>query len=124
MSTTYDLLRRRGRLGSLSNDRYIRVCFPTLHTLFGGQIYRITSFTPYPISDSIWLAHGSFLIAAGQQMFLFSEPSKDDVPLDEKLPETLIEYVSRQNGPLVDYHPQMLLQCMLWGEFLLPSDMI
>ncbi len=88
-----------------------------LHVHCGARIYHITSFTPYPISDSIWLAHGSFLIAAGQQMFLFSEPSSDNVPPGEKLPETLIEYVSRQNGPLVDYHPQMLLQCLLWGEF-------
>lgn len=29
--------------------------------------------------------------------------------------ESLFEYVARQNGPLPDYHPQMLLQCLLWG---------
>jgi hypothetical protein len=27
----------------------------------------------------------------------------------------LIEYVARQNGPLEDYHPQMLLQCLIWS---------
>lgn len=71
-----------------------------------------SSFTPYPISDSIWLAHGSLLVAAGPQMYLYSEP-----PANKRLPESesLFEYVARQNGPLVDYHPQMLLQSLLWG---------
>ena len=73
------------------------------------------SFTPYTISDSIWLAHGSFLIAAGPQMYLFSEPPHDDKCKGEKPAESLMEYVARQNGPLDDYHPQMLLQCLLWG---------
>jgi hypothetical protein len=71
--------------------------------------------TPFPISDSIWLAHGSFLIAAGQQMYLYSEPPpKPDQ--QGKSEESLVEYVARQNGPLDDYHPQMLLQCLLWGK--------
>ncbi|KAF8167749.1 RAVE protein 1 C terminal-domain-containing protein [Crassisporium funariophilum] len=80
----------------------------------------ISSFTPYPISDSIWLAHGSFLIAAGPQMYLFSEPPPDGT----KSPESLIEYVARQNGPLDDYHPQMLLQCLLWEKIELVKEII
>lgn len=74
-----------------------------------------SSFTPYTINDSIWLAHGSFLIAAGPQMYLFSEPPHDNKGKKEKSTESLMEYVARQNGPLVNYHPQMLLQCLLWG---------
>lgn len=27
----------------------------------------------------------------------------------------LFEDVTRLNGPLPDYHPQMILQCLLWG---------
>jgi hypothetical protein len=50
-------------------------------------------------------------VAAGQQMFLFSEP-----PQPEPESESLFEFVARQNGPLEDYHPQMLLQCLLWGQ--------
>jgi hypothetical protein len=73
------------------------------------------SFTPYTINDSIWLAHGSFLIAAGPQMYLFSEPPRDNKGKIEKSAESLMEHVARQNGPLDDYHPQMLLQCLLWG---------
>lgn len=30
--------------------------------------------------------------------------------------EDLFEYVARHNGPLDDYHPQMTLQCLLWGK--------
>ena len=33
--------------------------------------------------------------------------------------ESLFKTVARQNGPLPDYHPQMLLQCLLWGKFVL-----
>lgn len=29
--------------------------------------------------------------------------------------EGLWEYVARENGPLEQFHPQMLLQCLLWG---------
>ncbi|KAF9056524.1 RAVE protein 1 C terminal-domain-containing protein [Panaeolus papilionaceus] len=81
----------------------------------------ISSFTPYPISDSIWLAHGSLLVAAGPQMYLYSEP-----PANKRLPESesLFEYVARQNGPLVDYHPQMLLQSLLWDKVKLVQDII
>ena len=38
------------------------------------------------------------------------QPEKEDTE------EGLFEYVARLNGPLADYHPQMLLQCLLWGE--------
>ncbi|KAJ7492768.1 RAVE protein 1 C terminal-domain-containing protein [Mycena latifolia] len=82
----------------------------------------IGSFIPYQISDSIWLANGSLLVGAGHQMYLFGQqqPSgKDESPL-----ESLFEHVARQNGPLEDYHPQMLLQCLLWEKVELVKDII
>ncbi|KAJ7654974.1 RAVE protein 1 C terminal-domain-containing protein [Mycena polygramma] len=82
----------------------------------------IGSFIPYPISDSIWLANGSLLVGAGHQMFLFGQqrPSAaDDSPR-----ESLFEHVARQNGPLEDYHPQMLLQCLLWEKVELVKEII
>ena len=47
-------------------------------------------------------------------MYLFSEL----LPAEQKPSgdETLFELVARLNGPLDDYHPQMLLQCLIWGE--------
>ncbi|KAG5220121.1 regulator of (H+)-ATPase in vacuolar membrane [Salix suchowensis] len=37
-------------------------------------------------------------------------------PKSEVASESLFEYVARNNGPLVDHHPQMVLQCLLWGK--------
>ncbi|KAF5374738.1 hypothetical protein D9758_000427 [Tetrapyrgos nigripes] len=69
-------------------------------------------------SDSIWLANGSLLVGAGNQMCLYGTPSNNKTKKDEMREETLFEFVARQNGPLEDYHPQILLQCLLWGTFL------
>lgn len=68
----------------------------------------------HPISDSIWLAYGTLLIGSGHQMCLYGLPRQLE---REDSEEGLFEYVARLNGPLADYHPQMLLQCLLWGEF-------
>ncbi len=35
----------------------------------------------------------------------------------EPEPESLFEYVAIRNGPLQDYNPQMILQCLLWGAY-------
>ena len=78
--------------------------------------------TPHRISDSIWTAYGSLLIGAGHHMFLYGQPkSQSKIPSiknsNTKLTkqESLSNYVARENGPLEQYHPQMLLQCLLWG---------
>ncbi|KAI6119823.1 RAVE protein 1 C terminal-domain-containing protein [Pisolithus croceorrhizus] len=89
----------------------------------GWVIYckvEIGSFVPYPISDSIWLANGSFLVGAGHQMFLFSQTSS----FARDTSCSLFESVARSNGPLDDYHPQMLLQCLLWGKLSLVKRII
>lgn len=78
-------------------------------------MYRFCSFIPYPINDSIWLTNGSLLLAAGHQIFLYGVPLSSAKEVSQS--ETLFEYVARQNGPLEDYHPQMILQCLLWGRF-------
>ena len=78
--------------------------------------------TPYRISDSIWTAYGSLLIGAGPHIFLYGQPKsksnhfsiKNTGSIQAKR-EGLWEYVARENGPLEQYHPQMLLQCLLWG---------
>ena len=63
------------------------------------------------------------LVGAGHQMFHFGNPrpsSSSPAGVPRALPVdklTLFERVARQNGPLEDYHPQNLLQCLLWGVF-------
>lgn len=52
-------------------------------------------------------------------MTMYGEPKylgrRKRVSREERESESLFEYVARQNGPLDDYHPQMVLQCLLWG---------
>ncbi|CED84427.1 RAVE (regulator of V-ATPase assembly) complex subunit RAV1/DMX protein, WD repeat superfamily [Phaffia rhodozyma] len=79
--------------------------------------------TPEPIGDSIWLSDGSFAVGAGNQLFVYSRffepPSKrgnNEVELITGLSRDVFEFVALQNGPLVDYHPQLLLQCLLWNK--------
>jgi len=52
----------------------------------------------------------------GELNFLGQRYIKTEDKRSEKDDESLFEYVARQNGPLDDYHPQMLLQCLLWGK--------
>lgn len=53
----------------------------------------------------------------------FAGPSSVDFDSERECeaeePESLFEHVARLNGPLEEYHPQMMLQCLLWGQFLL-----
>jgi hypothetical protein len=73
-----------------------------------------SSLLSHPISDSIWLAYGTLLVGSGHQMCLYGLPRQT---ANEQAEEGLFEYVARLNGPLADYHPQMLLQCLLWGWY-------
>ena len=87
--------------------------------------YRYTS---VPINDSIWLAGGSLAVGAGNQIYLFSRfldrgtptpsPSASgrSVSLNEGEPEDLFQMIAWQNGPLLDYHPTVLSQCLIWGK--------
>ncbi len=68
---------------------------------------------PHPISDSIWLARGTLLVGAGHLMFMYGQ--KERASLAEPESESLFEHVARLNGPLDDWNPQMILQCLLWG---------
>ncbi|KAH7928501.1 hypothetical protein BV22DRAFT_1004629 [Leucogyrophana mollusca] len=82
---------------------------------------QIGTLIPYPISDSIWLTSGSLLVGAGHQLCLFGQGNLSGEPGTS---ESLFEHVARHNGPLADYHPQMLLQCLLWGKVELVKDII
>ncbi|KAH8725059.1 RAVE protein 1 C terminal-domain-containing protein [Phaeosphaeriaceae sp. PMI808] len=88
---------------------------------------RIRDITPHPIGDSVWLGSGNLVIGAGNQLFIQDE----DVEVSEALFPSLrnisrksasidiFTAVSRLNGPLPVYHPQLLSQCVLAGKILL-----
>jgi WD40 repeat protein len=88
---------------------------------------RIRDITPHPIGDSVWLGSGNLVVGAGNQLFIQDEHvevsetlfpslrliSRKSASLD------LFAAVSRLNGPLPVYHPQLLSQCVLAGKLLL-----
>ncbi|KAL1651809.1 regulator of (H+)-ATPase in vacuolar membrane [Didymella pomorum] len=88
---------------------------------------RIRDITPHPIGDSVWLSSGNLVIGAGNQLFIQDE----HVQVDEDLFPSLrmisrktasidiFAAVSRLNGPLPVYHPQLLSQCVLSGKVML-----
>lgn len=80
--------------------------------------------TPHPIGDSVWLANGSFVTCAGNQLFVqdekvqVSDALKPDLRLSshDRVGNDIFTIVSRLNGPLPVFHPQLLGQCMLSGK--------
>jgi WD40 repeat protein len=88
---------------------------------------RIRDITPHPIGDSVWLGSGNLIIGAGNQLFIQDE----NVEVSDSLFPSLrtlshksasidiFTAVSRLNGPLPVYHPQLLSQCVLAGKLLL-----
>ncbi|ORX33596.1 RAVE protein 1 C terminal-domain-containing protein [Kockovaella imperatae] len=100
----------------------------------------MTSYSSIPISDSIWLAEGSLAVGAGNQIYLFSRFLDRDTPAptpaaslrraetgpapvstaklgeESDEPEDLFQLIAYENGPLWDYHPTMLSQCLLWNK--------
>jgi RAVE protein 1 C terminal len=99
-----------GVIKSIEVEKWVRAFLvPKEYTLSLAQ-----SLLPHPISDSIWLAYGTLLVGSGHQMCLYGRIRQAE---NEEAEEGLFEYVARLNGPLADYHPQMLLQCLLWGWY-------
>lgn len=70
------------------------------------------SLVTYPISDSIWLAGGMFVVGAGHLLLKYGKQPENQLSIEDEL----FERVAWLNGPLPDYHPQMVLQCLLWGR--------
>ncbi|KAF2110546.1 WD repeat protein-like protein [Lophiotrema nucula] len=89
---------------------------------------RIRDITPHPIGDSVWLGSGNLVIGAGNQLFIQDEivevdeslfPSLRMIPRKNRAELDIFTAVSRLNGPLPVYHPQLLSQCVLAGKLLL-----
>lgn len=88
---------------------------------------RIRDITPHPIGDSVWLGSGNLVIGAGNQLFIQDENVEVSEGLfpslrmisNRKASIDIFTAVSRLNGPLPVYHPQLLSQCILAGKLLL-----
>lgn len=89
-------------------------------------------YTSVPINDSIWIAGGSFAVGVGNQIYVFSRFLEQHTPLpspgqsvhhvevddNDDDPEDIFELIAHQNGPLFDFHPTMIMQCLLWGRLI------
>jgi WD40 repeat protein len=93
---------------------------------------RIRDITPHPIGDSVWLGSGNLVICAGNQLFVQDEQVQVSEGLfpslrlisHKKASVDIFTTVSRLNGPLPVYHPQMLSQCVLAGKLLLAQQIL
>ncbi|KAG0049588.1 regulator of (H+)-ATPase in vacuolar membrane [Gryganskiella cystojenkinii] len=83
----------------------------------------IPKFINHPISAIAWLDMGTLSVGAGGTMLLYSKWLSEDyttlVPGFEYLATapTLQHALSSMHGPLVDYHPNLLLEFFMWGKF-------
>lgn len=69
-----------------------------------------------PIADSIWTAGGSLAVAAGNQIYVFSRFLEEESDDHEDTPEDIFQLIAHENGPLWDYQPTQLMQCLLWDK--------
>ncbi|KAG8915058.1 regulator of (H+)-ATPase in vacuolar membrane, partial [Tulasnella sp. 417] len=94
---------------------------PTWGTL---HVIDIASMSDSIISDSIWLSQGALLVAAAHQLYVFGEANEPFLATSTSTSGPLFENVAMKNGPLDDFHPQLMLQCLLWNKVDLVKDII
>lgn len=88
------------------------------------RVIDISPYTPHEIGDSVWLKDGTFVIGAGNQLFI--QDCHVDMK-DEKMrrilqvrntisavesASTIYDIAAVLNGPLALYHPQFLIQAI------------
>ncbi|KIO33268.1 hypothetical protein M407DRAFT_234427, partial [Tulasnella calospora MUT 4182] len=94
---------------------------PTWGTL---HVIDIASMSDSIISDSIWLSQGALLVAAAHQLYVFGEAREPFLATSTSTSGGLFENVAMKNGPLDDFHPQLILQCLLWNKVDLVKEII
>ncbi|KAL9129322.1 MAG: hypothetical protein Q9217_002193 [Psora testacea] len=85
---------------------------------------RIKELTSHPIGDSVWLDSGNFVVAAGNQLYVYDEgmSMSDDIVANLDIPVhgnpllNIFDLVSYLNSPLPVYHPQFLGQSILAND--------
>ena len=99
-------------------------------------VINMEQYTSLPIADSIWLAGGSLVVGTGNQMYLFFRfldretpipspaASARHVDIGPEEPEDLFQLIASENGPLWDYHPTVLAQCLLWNKIDLVKSIL
>ncbi|EJT99961.1 hypothetical protein DACRYDRAFT_81581 [Dacryopinax primogenitus] len=73
----------------------------------------VDEFSPLALTGASFLGDGSLVVTAGNQVISFN-PKLKDPPLSES--SNLLELIINGIGPLPDWHPQVVLQCLLWNK--------
>ncbi|KAF9213257.1 regulator of (H+)-ATPase in vacuolar membrane [Podila verticillata] len=111
----------RSRVSMYSPQRTDTVTSPPIWMRFLD--INIPSFINHPISAIAWLDMGTLSVGAGGTMLLYSKWLSEDyttiAPGFEHVASepTLHHALSSMHGPLVDYHPNLLIEFMMWGKF-------
>ncbi|KAF9293929.1 regulator of (H+)-ATPase in vacuolar membrane [Mortierella antarctica] len=111
----------RSKVSMYSPQRTDTVTSPPIWMRFFD--INIPSFINHPISAIAWLDMGTLSVGAGGTMLLYSKWLSEDyttlVPGFESVASepTLHHALSSMHGPLVDYHPNLLIEFMMWGKF-------
>ncbi|KAG0001476.1 regulator of (H+)-ATPase in vacuolar membrane [Entomortierella chlamydospora] len=83
----------------------------------------IPSFVNHPISAIAWLDMGTLSVGAGGTMLLYSKWLSEDYMTikpgfeELSLAPTLHHALSSMHGPLVDYHPNLLIEFFMWSKY-------
>ncbi len=102
-----------GVLGRIEIGQYVI----SFNGKFNDRFHELYSMLPHGINDSIWLSGGTLLIGAGHHILQYGQSHRriHGEGRNGTGHVGLFEEVAKLNGPLPDYHPQMILQCLLWG---------
>lgn len=75
----------------------------------------LTTYTTQSPRDVKWMSFGGIVVAAGQSLHLFG-PDLADISSQDTKAVNLLDLAEHHHGPLPAYHPNLLIQCMLWGK--------
>ncbi|KZT57808.1 hypothetical protein CALCODRAFT_265994 [Calocera cornea HHB12733] len=73
----------------------------------------VDKFSPLALRGASFLGDGSLVVTAGNQVIAFN-PTLLDPPPSE--PSNILALLISRIGPLPDWHPQVVLQCLLWNK--------
>lgn len=91
----------------------------------------VSQHTTHSIGDSIWLKDGTFVVAAGNQLFIKDKSldlkdkfTNQSIGSRKILSNDILHLSSVLNGPLPVYHPQLMIQALYAQKFQLVREIL
>ncbi|KAN0060250.1 regulator of (H+)-ATPase in vacuolar membrane [Thecaphora frezii] len=79
--------------------------------------------TPSKIRGLAWLTRGRIVVASASSMFIYG-PRCEATDLDARRTKHIAEVVAERTGPLPQYHPAFLEECLLWNNLDVAKSII